>query len=344
MVKMMQKIKSKPRFVDAYQSDSGVETIDLSKLVTITSEADDELIELNRRVRIEHPKDGWVLFPTESGEPRLLFDKSKWHEPPSYKNLGGQRITPTRIISLLTQNLSGTSRPASTFFWWKQTDEGYYIARAKEGLAEFVAETRENYYLVGENSKHRLKFRCPKIGKSDKKHGRLGDCDDDCDGDDCRHDDYDDYLDDTDFNEYGVSWVNYPVMREVGPILIHIDPHSDQARWICPRCSKANSKKYRGDGRAVMHNVPRDLRDLLAKEGIIPPKEYKYKDRLAEAPKLLNLITKNPGMSFYELDHAMGWDSDGKNSERIINKHLKDRVELRKGRKEHKGYKVYIKH
>ena len=117
---MMQKTKSKPRFVDAYQSDSGVETIDLSKLVTITSEADDELVELNRRVRIEHPKDGWVLFPTESGEPRLLFDKSKWHEPPSYKNLGGQRITPTRIISLLTQNLSGTSRPASTFFWWKR--------------------------------------------------------------------------------------------------------------------------------------------------------------------------------------------------------------------------------
>jgi hypothetical protein len=326
----MRKTKQKLRFNDAYESDSGVETIDLTKLITISSEDEDELIALNRRVKIEHPKDGWVLFPTDGGEPRFVFDKSKWHEPPNYRNLAGQRVKPTQIHSLLTQNLDGTSRSASTFFWWKQTDEGYYIAKAKEGLAEFISETRENYYLVDENSKHRLKFRCPELGESDKKHGRLGDCDAD-------------EADDVDLNEHGMSWVDYPLM-DIGPILIHIDPDSDQARWVCPRCSKANSKKYGGDGKAVKHNVPRDLREALAKDGIIPPKEYKYKDRLAEAPKLLNLITKNPGMSFYELDHAMGWDSDGRNSERIIMKHLKDRVDLRKGRKGNKGYKVYIKH
>ena len=150
-----------------------------------------------------------------------------------WRSVIGERVTPTQIISLLTQNLNDTPRSASTFFWRKQTDEGYYIAKAKEGLAEFIAETRENYYLVDENSKHRLKFRCPKIGKSDKGQGRLGDCDED----------------DADFNKYGISWTDYPLM-DIGPILIHVDPDGDQARWICPRCSKENSKKYREIGRA----------------------------------------------------------------------------------------------
>jgi len=332
----------KQRFADPY-SDSGIEVIDLSKLDGISSSEERELLDLNKR----HPptlayypfSDKWVFYTIdgsvagiyEAPGPRTVFDKSKSRELPSYKNLAGQRVTPTRINSLLTQNPGDTYRPSSSFFWWKQTDESYYIAKAKEGLAEFIAETRENYYLVDENSTHRLKFRCPKIGKGDKEQGRLGDCDED-------------EADDVDFNKYGVSWTDYPLLMDIGPILIHVDPDSDQARWICPRCSKANSKKYRGDGKAIKHNVPRDLRDALAKDGVIPPKVYKYKDRLAEAPKLLALITKNPGVSFYELDHAMGWDSDGKNSERIIMKHLKDKVDLRRGRKGHKGYKVYIKH
>lgn len=324
--------------------DDEPELIDLS--TSFASTRDEDLLRLNERVIVEQPIKWWINGSGGSfkqyKDGRLEGQNKgigKYHplcvEFPRdtsrlWRSIIGERVTPTRIISLLTQNLNDTPRPASTFLWWKQPDEGYYIAKAKEGLAEFIAETRENYYLVNENSKHRLKFRCPKMGKRDKGHGRLGDCDDG-------------YVDDVDFNKYGISWMNYPLM-DIGPILIHVDPDSDQARWICPRCSKENSKKYRGDGKAIKHNVPRALRDALAKDGILPPKEYKYKDRLSEAPKLLNLITKNPGMSFYELDHAMEWNSDGKNSERIIMKHLKDKVNLRRGRKGHKGYKVYIKH
>jgi hypothetical protein len=324
--------------------DDEPELIDLS--TSFPSATDEDLSKLNERITVEQPVQWWI---NESGGSVKLYKDGRlegenkgtggYHElcvefprdtSRLWRSVIGERVTPTQIISLLTQNLNDTPRPASTFFWRKQTDEGYYIAKAKEGLAEFIAENRENYYLVDENSKYRLKFRCPKMGKSDKEHGRLGDCDED-------------EVDDADLNKYGISWVDYPLMN-IGPILIHVDPDSGQARWICPRCSKENSKKYRGDGKAIKHTVPRALRDALAKDGIIPPKEYKYKDRLAEAPKLLSIITKNPGMSFYELDHAMGWDSDGKNSERIIMKHLKDKVDLRRGRKGHKGYKIYIKH
>lgn len=191
-------------------------------------------------------------------------------------------------------------------------------------LPEFIAETRENYYLIDENSKYRLKFKCPELGKSDKTQGGFGVYEDGNEDEEVDCDDYDD------------SWIHYPPIG-IGPILIHVDPDSGQARWYCPRCSK-------GKDEPVKHTVSRGLRDALAKAGLIPPKEYKYKDRLSEAPKLLSIITKNPGMSFYELDHAMGWDSDGRNSERIINKQLKNKVTLRRGRKGNKGYKVYIKH
>jgi hypothetical protein len=306
-----------------------VEHIDLSSLLTTTGSK--ENTKLNETITIEQPVKWWI---NESGESVKEYKNgrlegefkgtSKYQQlccqfPQDTSRLWrsgiGERIKPTQIVSLLTQNPTGGPRPASTFFWWKQSDEGYYIAKAKQGLAEFLAATKENYYLVEETSIHRLGFKCP-----DHAHGQT------------LYGLHPRYAGDTD------------VPAHIGPILIYINPANDQAVWYCPKCSKLNSKRYGGDDKAVKHTVPRELRDALAEDGIIPPKEYKHADRLAEKDKHLDLIIKNPGMSFYELDHAMGWDSDGRNSERIINKHLKDKIDLRKGRKGNKGYKVYIKH
>jgi len=328
------------------ERDDEIELIDIS--TSFTSITDEDLSKLNDRIIVEQPVKWWI---NESGGSFRLFKDGRiegvnkgigeYHElcvelprdtSRFWRSIIGERVTPTQITSLLTQNLNDTSRPASTFFWWKQPDEGYYIAKNKEGLAEFIADTRENYYCVPENSRLLRRFRCPEMGESFKddcfRLGYFSGEEEDDEGDD----------------EPDGTWRQQFLEQHRGDILIHVNPDNDQAVFYCPRCSKANSKKYGGDGKGVKHTIPRELRDALSKDGIIPPKRYKYKDRLAEAPKLLDLITKNQGMSFYELDHAMGWDSDGKNSERIIMTHLKNKVDLRQGRKGHKGYKVYIKH
>lgn len=287
--------------------------IDLSNVCS-----DDEL-GLNQRTEpidipadLISPPEYFYLKKIDQIIPRYIRDRQQ--SKPTYRNLAGQRVTPTRINSLLAQNLSGKStRPPSQFYWTDQPDEGYYIAKAKQNLAWFLASTRENYYLVDENSKHRLKFKCPK-------HDR------------------------------GPKYGPYPLQvgtrdqapARLVPILIHINPSNDQAVWYCPRCSKLNSKDYGGSGRALKHTIPRDLRDELAKEDILPIKEWKHKDRIAEIPKLLDAIMNNPGAGFAELDQVTNWPSG--TAERIINTQLKDRVELRKGRKGQKGYKVYIKH
>lgn len=316
--------------------DDEIEHIDLPSSLPV----DEEFLGLNKRVTVEQPVRWWI---NETGESVKYYKNGNLEGNPKgtspyrplciefprdtsrlWRSTIGERITPTQINSLLTQNLSGISRPASTFPWWKQPDEGYYLSEAKKMLPEFIAETQENYYLIDENSRYRLRFKCPEIGKSDRNQRGSGVYDSDIGSEEDDNDDYDD------------SWRCYPPIG-IGPILIHVDPDSGQARWYCPRCSK-------GKDIPVKHTIPRGLRDALAKAGLIPKKEYKYNDRLSEAPKLLSIITKNPGMSFYELDHAMGWDSDGRNSERIINKHLKNKVDLRRGRKGNKGYKVYIKH
>lgn len=305
------------------------ELIDLSSLLTTTHEADSP--KLNETGPIEQPEKWWINEFGESvkqykdgrlegeikgtSKYRQLCVKFPRDTTSLWRSGIGERIKPTQIASLLTQNPTGGTRPASTFFWWKQPDEGYYIAQAKKGLADFLAETRENYYIVEETSEHRFRFVCP-----DHSHGG------------------------TSFNSYPLyvgRKAQYPM--NIGPISIYINPANDQASWICPKCTYLNSKKYLGDGHAVKHTITRELRDVLAKDGIIPAKEYKHADRLAETDKLLEVIRKNPGSSFYELDHLMGWDSDGRISERIINQQLKNKVDLKKGRKGQKGYKVHIK-
>lgn len=292
------------RFGDARLDDSGVEVIDLSKLLTSTPDKEQELIDLNRRVKIEHPHE-WLYCPSDGEEPRFIYDKSGWHEPPTYKNLAGQRVKPTQIISLLTQNPTDGTRPASSFFWWKQPDEDHYVTWARAGMAEFLAETRENYYFVDEHSGHRLRFKCP-----DPTRG-------------------------------GTLYGSHPT--DIGSIAIYINPANGQAFWICPKCTQLNSKKYGGDGRAVKHPISRELRDELARDGVLPAKIYKHKDRASEKDKLIDVIRRNPGSSFYELDQLMGWGGNGETSKRVINRHLMNVVDLKKGRKGHKGYKVYIK-
>jgi hypothetical protein len=329
--------------------DDEIELIDLSTLTTTTGD-DKETAKVNETITIEPPVKWWI---NDSGDSVKEYKdgrlEGKFKATSKYRQLCvefprdtsriwrsgiGERIRPTQIVSLLSQNLSGEGRPASTFYWWKQTDEGYYLAQAKKGLAEFIAETTPNYYCVPQGSKHRLKFKCPDLSKSKTLYS-----------DQLRFGPSAGYggTDDHDATAYdGDNETSGPA--DIGDILIYINPANDQAIWYCPKCTRLNAEKYGGDGKSVTHPVPRELRDLLAKDGIIPPKEYKYKDRLAETDKLLDLIIKNPGMSFYQLDQAMGWDSDGRNSERIINKHLMDKVRLAKGRGKNKGYKVYIKH
>jgi hypothetical protein len=326
------------------EADNEIEFIDLSNLTGITSKDDAELSELNRRILIKHPIK-WEI--NSSGGSRKIYQDgsielnergtSEYHEiypkcdtqrhdicssfrAPPYKTITGACIKPTQINSLLSQNLDGkTTRPPSNFFWWDQTDEGYYKAVAKEGLPELIAATRENYYNIPETSKHRLKFRCPHMGKSDREHGRLGDSDLDID-DAILRDDYDGY-----FRQQFLHW-------QTGDILIHVNPENDQAVFYCPKCSRA-------EGKAIKHAVPRKLRDALAADGIIPFKEYKYKDRLAEADEILKLVHETPGISYYGLDKEMGWPKG--TAERVINKHLKDKVRVRKAKKPKKGYGVY---
>jgi hypothetical protein len=292
------------------ERDDEIELIDLS--TSFTSTTDEDLSKLNDRITVEQPVKWWI---NESGGSFRLFKDGRiegvnkgigeYHElcveyPRDtsclWRSIIGERVTPTQITSLLTQNLNETPRPASTFFWWKQPDEGHYIAKAKEGLAEFIAETRENYYLVPENSRLRRKFRCPEMGESFK---------DDC----CRLGYFSGEEEDNEIDDGSDgTWRQQFLEQHKGDILIHVNPDNNQAVFYCPRCSKANSKRVGGDGKAVKHTIPRELRDELAKEGRIPPKRYKYHDRLSESGKLLDFIRNNQGMSIYELDQAMGWE------------------------------------
>jgi len=96
-----------------------------------------------------------------------------------------------------------------------------------------------------------------------------------------------------------------------------------------------NSKEYGGDGHAVMHTISPELREELARGEIIPQKNVEV-----EADELYRIICQNPGSSYYELDKLMNWDSDGDKSQRIINKHLANKVKMVEGRKK-KGYKIY---
>jgi hypothetical protein len=317
-----------------------VGTLDLSHLTEITDTQDADLFDLNKRIKIAIPKgEDYVFVPSgewirhnidgttslvDSERVRALYDKSQWHNPPRYKNLAGQRVTPTRINSLLTQNPDGTSRPTSTFFWWKQPDEGYYLAEAKRGLAAFRAETDDNYYVVPEVSSLRPLFRCPKIGPSI--HPNHEDLYDDCTGK---------YHWDIDSEESVMG-----IYSQRGDISIFVNPQNGQATYICPRCTFLNRKAVGGDGKPVRHAVPRALRLKLEEEGIIPPKKYQYQDRKSEIDKLLKIIKDNQGESPSWLDDQMGWPNG--TAQRLITTQLADKVKLARGRNGHKGYKAYI--
>ena len=260
------------------QTDDEIELIDLSSLTSITSKEEAELSSLNYRISPRHPTKWWINEAGGSwkeypdGSIELTGDPSgRYHElylkcdsevkcdicsarRPPYKTITSEKVNPTRIISLLSQNLDSIPRQASTFFWWKQPDEGHYIAKAKEGLAEFIAETRENYYLVPENSILRPRFRCPEIGNSIKDSGRIGDYDDE---DIFYLNEYgvDLNKNGVDLNKYGEAWTDRPFYADIGPILIYVNPKNDQALFYCPRCGKANSKRLGGDGKAVKHII-----------------------------------------------------------------------------------------
>jgi|APFre7841882654_1041346.scaffolds.fasta_scaffold04211_2 hypothetical protein len=344
--------KYRPTLPEADEKDV-LDRIDLSTLSTISSDES----ALNHREDFQDPITGFYapagyqlefFYNEKIGRllPRFVVESAR--KTPKYINMVGQRVEPTRIISLLTQNpgtvisttegqygTDGPRRPASQIYWWRQPDEGYYTKEVNKNLVSFLAETEPNYYIVEGNSKHRLKFKCPRQPKG------------------IPH--WYDWPDDNgelmvDDNE------NVELPKEMDDISIYIDPDNDRARWACPRCTAEASRKQMSieeckilghrhqirDTVTIFHDISRTLRIELASDRFIPGKEYKYKDRLNEAPKLLKYIARNQGMSLNELDKAMEWPHG--TAERIITTQLGDKVDLRKGRKGYKGYKAYIYH
>jgi len=133
------------------EMDDEVPIIDLSDLTTTTDqpEKDFESILKPGEWCMIPTKGEWTRYHTDGTtstyyvlEDRLcLLSDSRFSQlavprpAPTYKNLAGQRVTPTRVSSLLTQNPSGEStRPASTSPEWDQIDEGHYLREAKKGL------------------------------------------------------------------------------------------------------------------------------------------------------------------------------------------------------------------
>lgn len=332
---MSQKTKFKYPQTESDEKDV-VDRIDLSSLKPLTT--DDTL--LNKAAEVPKPVTGEY---SPSGQPvEFVYLESagvlvpRWvvetdNSKPNYKNLAGQKVTPTQVLSLLTQNINGQKRPASTFFWQDQTDEGYYRRAYISGTAQWLAASQPNYYVVDGTSPHRLKFKCPNAPR-----GTRPTKDDLCDT--------------------AVPWIVRTEMpTELDDLSIYIDPDNNRARWACPRCTYTSTQDHIsieeakvlgvrlsvGRTFAIFHEIPRALRQELADDGIIPGKEYKYKDRVAEIPRLLRYVRDNPGPSFYEIDQALGWAHG--TAERLLH-NLKDKVVIRKGRKGQKGYRVYINH
>ena len=342
--------------------DDAVEFIEFRKA---DEDEEKENIGLNARIEIKPVE----IYKLPSGQTAVIImrDTSRIHR----NKITGERVRPTPIIAIVTQNpddpwgksysyhnnTSKGSRPIQVNPT-QEHDDGHYQASTNESLPYFLAETNENYYVVEAFSKYSTKFRCPKLGRSDRSDSEsTGDWDDSQsigDGDSG-------YIGDEDYGDMGgdggdnlhVIW-SWNVSTR-GDILVHVNPETSQARWACLRCTtqaRFNREKFDGKGPdvvekkhpvTVMHTVPRELRNALAEDDIIPYKKYRNEDRLKEAPKLLKVIEENQGASFYELDHLMGWDTDGRNSERIVNTYLMNKVVQKKGRKGRKGYRVYSK-
>lgn len=309
--------------------DNEIELIDLSNLTSITPEEDAVLSALNYRVVPKHPVkweiNGFGGFRKIYEDGSIEFNEKgcgDYHEIyPKCNTLTRPKIKHTQIISLLTQNNSGLTRPANFCYRWDQTDEAFYRGKAKEGLAEFIAETRPNYFCVPYASKYRYLFKCPDLEKiiatiSSARGGTA-------------ETEYDDTEYDESNVDYGCGHFELPLPNvQQGDILIHVDPKTGQATYVCPRCTYNNKKIFGGTGYPVKHSIDRDIRQKLSEAGIIPVKEYKNKDRTVEVDAIINLVDKNPrGIGYYKIDQAFAWPKG--TAKRLVEKHLRDRVLVR---------------
>lgn len=323
--------------------DDEPELIDLSSLITHTQDA--ETSNLNERIIIEQPVKWWI---DESGNSVKMYEDgrldgdlkatSKYHAlcclfprdtSRLWKSSIGERVRPTQIISLLTQNPTGGTRSPHFCYKWDQTDEAFYRAKAKEGLAEFIADTRPNYFCVPHVSTYRHLFKCPDLEKiiAAISAARDGSVEPELD-DDPGYDD--------DNVDYGCDHFELPPPDvQQGDILIHVDPKTGQATYVCPRCTYNNKKIFGGTGYPVKHSISRDVRQKLEEANIIPIKEYKTKKRGdREANEVLSVLERFPrGISAYQVDNICGWPE--KTTQRTVKKYLNDVVVERtmKGKK-----------
>ena len=173
MSEARQKLIYRHPLPEADQKDV-VDRIDFSSLRSYSS--DETPLNYSEKPCIPHlPEEYFYNKKIDVLSPRYVEGfRFEEHEKAStshrYRNLAGQKVKPTRIVSLLTQNpgsitknesyegyaFAGSKRPASQIYWWRQPDEGYYEKAAKRNLAFFLAQNEPNYYVVEENSPHRL--------------------------------------------------------------------------------------------------------------------------------------------------------------------------------------------
>lgn len=327
--------------------DNEIELLDLSNLTNITPEEDAALSSLNYRIVPKHPVK-WEINGS-GGSHKIYEDGSielnekgsgDYHEIyPKCNTPTRLKIKHTQIISLLTQNNSGnTTRPASTYSdldLFIQPDEGYYRARAKEGLAAFIADTRPNYYCVPEDSPHRGMFKCPELEKI-LAMARTEDT-----SVACPHDEAEEYCYFEDNCDYGSGhWeLPHPEVRR-GDILIYVNPVTGQASYVCPRCTYNNKKTFGGTGYPVKHPIDRELRKMLSEACVIPVKEYKnqkWTDR--EADQVISILEKSPrGLGAYQIDTICGWPE--KTTLRLVKSYLNDVVVERKKNGKNRLYLV----
>ena len=321
--------------------DTETELIDLSTAFTSTSDDetsdDKDLIKLNERIIIEQPVSWWI---NESGGSYKIYKNgrlegnnkgtSRYHQlcidfprdtSRLWRTVLGERVRPTQISSLLSQNLDDTTRSPNFCYKWDQSDEGYYKAKAKRGLAEHIANTIPDYYCLPESSDHRYLIKCPVWEKITAANSAARELSTETEpDDDPGHDD--------DNVDYGYGHFELPPPRgQHGDILIHVDPKTGQATYGCPLCTYNNKKIFGGNDYPVKHTISRDVRQKLAELDIIPTKEYKYKERTADrdATMVISVLKSAPhGLSSYQVDNVCGWPE--KTTQRLVKKYLKDVV------------------
>jgi hypothetical protein len=319
----------------------------------IITDAGSEDAKLNERIIIEQPVKWWInnsggsVKMYKSGRLDGNFDAtSKYHQlccqfprdaSHLWRTISGERVRPTQISSLLSQNPSGPSRSPSFCYRWDQADEAYYIAKARAGLAEFRAETDPDYSYVSELSEYRGLFRCParlslleRRGPAPLGKRSLCGISTSSAGDDGG-----------DFLDYGRGAGELPggVPDDLrGPISIYINPKTGQATWICPRCTYNNKKEFGGSGYPIYHPVTREMRTILEVDKIIPTKEYKYRDRTEDIPYIIELVNQHPGITYYGIDNALNLPKN--TAKRIIEKEMVGLVELRQKKEKIRVYPI----